>query len=662
MGCNNEPETNRNNNPNDNNPNNNTKNNSTNSINNRRDKTNHSNLRNNPQKNNDNSENKEINNIIIENINIKETSDFQNYRKNVDKPNNTIIEEDNKNEITGNTHQINNEINDETKSILKIKNNNVQNNDIKKKEKLIGEGGFGDVYIETIEYKDENGNDKIVAAKYIILDNNNNTNNYKTKILTIKNKKNIVMNLFKEAGFMVNLFHKNIVKLISIHFSEYKIIMEYMKGGNLTKVIYNNKNLPLTFKIHCLFDICDGLKFLHDRKIIHGDLKSLNILLEEEYNGEENYPTLKLTDFGLSGIKENIIEGETPGFSAPELYQKGKRTIKSDIFSFGVVIYEIFKGESPNENRRTRIKKEKDKNIYYPLPDISKEKWPKEIKKLILECCNEDSDKRPDVENIKKEISEFCQNSNDIKLIELKNKALKNVNYNIVNLNAIACQLFEKIKAVYEKQYGKIIYKINNIPLTGFGTYIFEDKTKYFGLFKDGHVNEYGKFSYSNGITYEGQHYNGIWNGVGKFEYKIFNIKYNGYFKNFTFDKFGIISTIQKNKGSHKYIGEFEGGKQNGIGIYTDPENKQYLGEWKNGNFGGRGTFTYPDGEICQGEFENGIRQGFCYIKYADGSHYEGHFDKGRFNGYGQFSNKKGIIYEGQWENGQPINENKIQI
>ena len=98
-----------------------------------------------------------------------------------------------------------------------------------------------------------------------------------------------------------------------------------------------------------------------------------------------------------------------------------------------------------------------------------------------------------------------------------------------------------------------------------------------------------------------------------------------------------IKETIQQNKGKiigkNEYFGEFSKGRQNGIGIYTDPDGRKYSGEWKEGNFGGIGTFDYPDGEVCKGEFVQGIRQGFCYIHYVDESYYEGHFNKGKFDG-----------------------------
>ena len=592
---------------------------------------------------------------IYEEINNEHKINDSNIEKNEEESILNIKYSDSKLEKT-NSHQINKTESNTNNLIL---NNQRNINGFydktfysgKDPENIIGKGGIGLVVKESINYKDENGNYKIVACKYIA-----------AKDLDKIKRKNFLMNFFREAGLMVGLMYKNIVKLISINSASSKLIMEYMEGGNLTNVIYNNKNISLYFKIYCLFQICDGLKFLHDKQIIHGDLKSLNILLDTKYIGDDkDFPTLKLSDFGISGIKEDICPGETPGFAAPELYYgEKKRTIKSDIYSFGVVIYEIFKGESPNINRKI------EKNKFYPLPDISKENWPIEIKNIILECCNEKNELRPNIEKIKNEISEYCINSKNEELIKIRNKAIKEVNFNVVNINDFACKLFEEIKSVSTKKIGEYIHIVNNIPLTGFGEYNFEDGTKYVGLFENGNINKYGKIIYSNGITYQGQHFKGVWNGIGIFKYKNGVIEYKGYFKNFAFNEYGIISTIQMNKGKiigkHEFNGEFKEGIQNGIGIYTDPENRKYLGEWKNGNFEGIGTFKYPDGEICQGEFKAGIRQGFCYINYIDGSYFEGHCDKGRFNGYGKFIIKPGQTYEGKWENGCPLEDDKLII
>ena len=586
--------------------------------------------------------------------NCQTSSYFKN--KSVENANNGIKGRTNDNKT--NFHQKNNTTSEnKTNMILLNQTKDGHDNTFyegKDDKNIIGGGSFGLVVKETIKYKDENGNNKVVACKYL-----------NSKNLDKKEKIKFLMNFFREAGSMVNLFYKNIVRLISIHSSNSKLVMEFMEGGDLTKVIYKNKNLSLYFKVYCLFQICDGLKFLHDRQIIHGDLKSLNILLDKKYDGGDNYPTLKLTDFGLSGIKEDISPYRgygTPGFSAPELYKENPIiTTKSDIYSFGVVIYEIFKGESPNINRN-KI----NSSIFYPLPDINKEKWPEEIKKLISKCCKENSEERPSTEEIKKELSDYCNNTKDKKLIEVKNKAIMEVNFNVVSINDFACKLFEEIKSVSAKKYGEFIYKVNDSPYTGFGHHIFEDGTKYIGTFENGKMNKYGIFFYSNGIKYNGEHLNGVWNGKGIFNYKNGFVSYRGKFKFFAFDEFGIISTIQMNKGKiigkHEYIGQFKEGKQNGIGIYTDPEGRKYSGEWKNGNFGGIGKFDYPDGEVCEGEFEKGIRQGFCHINYTDGSFYEGHCDKGRFNGYGKFFIKEGEIYEGKWKDGCPIEDNKLKI
>ena len=466
---------------------------------------------------------------------------------------------------------------------------------------------------------------------------------------------------------MVNLFHKNIVKLLSIHTRDTKIIMEYMKGGNLANVIYNNKNLSLYFKIYCLFEICKGLKFLHDKNIINGDLKSLNILLDKEYKGGdnfENYPILKISDFGLSGIKEDICPGETPGFSAPELYEKTKanRTIKADIYSYGVVVYEIFKGESPLKH--IKIDKER-KRKFYPLPDIKNETWPDEIKEIILECCKKKYEERPNMETIKEKLEKFCNNSKDEKLIKIKEISLKNDYKDDDKNNKDICQIYKQIEAS-NLIYKEYIYKINNIPLNGYGIYTFKDGTIYKGLFENGKINTYGKFIYYNNTIYQGYHKRGKWNGIGILINKSNKVEYNGYFEDFKFNGFGIVlfnrdKYINKSE-CPRFEGEYKNGFQKGLGIYIDSQNRQYSGEWDKGTFWGIGSYKYSNGEICEGNFTKGHRDGFCYIRYTDGSYFAGQCKDGKFNGYGLFSIKKGQEYEGEWKDGYPLELDKFKI
>ena len=465
-------------------------------------------------------------------------------------------------------------------------------------QNIIGEGTFGIVVKEIISEKDEKGNNKNieVAAKYI-----------KSQSLLKKGKIKLLINLFKESGMMVNLNHKNIVKLISIRPSKTKIIMEYMKGGNLSNVLYNNKNLSLQFKIYCLFEICNGLELLHEKNIIHGDLKSINILLDKKYNGDDNYPTLKLSDFGLSGIKEDICPGQTPGFSAPELYEinMNNRTIKADIYSFGAVVYEIFKGESPIKNIKI------DNNIrrkFYPLPDIKNENWPEKIKEIIFDCCKKNYKERPTIELIKKRIVKYCIDSNNEKLIQVKEKCTKFNFYTLPKFNDDNYQIFKTIEASNLK-YREFIYKNKNELFNGYGIHTFEDGAIYKGLFENGKINKDGKFIYNNNIIYEGQHKEGIWNGIGKLINKSNNSEYNGYFKDFKYNGYGIIyfnkdKAYNKNFTFQSLEGEYKKGIREGIGILKGSR-AQYTGEFKNGHLGGIGIFKYANGDICQGEFIN---------------------------------------------------------
>jgi len=107
------------------------------------------------------------------------------------------------------------------------------------------------------------------------------------------------MSFINELNNMWTCSHLNIIKLFSacVETGNYAIIMEYMDMGNLHDVLDDEKEeLPWKIRLKISYDIVLGLEYLHSKKIVHGDLKSFNILLNKEY-------TAKISDFGVSGIK-----------------------------------------------------------------------------------------------------------------------------------------------------------------------------------------------------------------------------------------------------------------------------------------------------------------------------------------------------------------------
>lgn len=152
-----------------------------------------------------------------------------------------------------------------------------------------------------------------------------------------------------EAKILSDIKHPNIVQIYDYGFSaNYMpyILMEFIKGNPLTEIIKENS---LTFKkrLHIFVQICKAIQFIHKHKVLHRDIKPGNIMITDNLD-------VKLTDFGLAHIidtrdtsSENQIAG-SPAYMSPEAFDEND-TIDhhSDIFSLGVLGYELFTGKKP---------------------------------------------------------------------------------------------------------------------------------------------------------------------------------------------------------------------------------------------------------------------------------------------------------------------------
>jgi serine/threonine protein kinase len=156
----------------------------------------------------------------------------------------------------------------------------------------------------------------------------------------------------KEMKFLKSVDSKNVIKCLG--YSETDdflfVILERM-NCNLFQFLNVNRNLNLKKKIEIIFEIAQGLIILHQQKIIHLDVKPSNILL----NGDGSI--VKIADFGISKLKttndtsftKNTNLG-TLGYQAPELFVNGDFGPHSDIYSLGIMMFEIVFQTSPYTN------------------------------------------------------------------------------------------------------------------------------------------------------------------------------------------------------------------------------------------------------------------------------------------------------------------------
>lgn len=189
-------------------------------------------------------------------------------------------------------------------------------------EKLLGEGSFGSVSL----YKCAKTNKKYAIKQIIDISKHRKMISREHKILTdLKDFSNIVN--IKECFYSNNNFN---------------IVMEYCEDGTLDEYLENNPNFPKQLKIFFIHDLLRALIKLHRKNIIHRDIKPANCLIK---NG-----VLKLADFGGSieyQKNTDLTSCGTPLYSAPEIFKTSQYNSKIDVWSFGVVCYEILSGSHP---------------------------------------------------------------------------------------------------------------------------------------------------------------------------------------------------------------------------------------------------------------------------------------------------------------------------
>src|SRR5438128_1650828 len=175
------------------------------------------------------------------------------------------------------------------------------------------------------------------------------------------------------------------------------IVMQYANNGSLPSYLYQNINkLTWKMKLQYLKDIALNLDCIHGKQLIHCDLHGGNIVLDQY---DESATTPFVCDLGLSKLVNSsqsttsTVQGVLP-YIAPEVLHSHKFTQKSDIYSFGIIMYQIADGEPPFRNYSS------DDNLLAmricnglrpEMPDST----PEEYKKLAERCCDADPNNRP---------------------------------------------------------------------------------------------------------------------------------------------------------------------------------------------------------------------------------------------------------------------------
>ncbi|CAD8085497.1 unnamed protein product [Paramecium sonneborni] len=201
--------------------------------------------------------------------------------------------------------------------------------------------------------------------------------------------------------------HPNLVQLLGISQKddELYIVTEYCAGGTLFDLLHKKKHLEINWqqRVKMAIQIADGMHHLHklNPPLIHRDLKSLNLLLEQTY--EQNRLNIKIADFGLARVQADNGEQMTGvlgtfHWMAPEVFQNVPYTIKADVYSYAIVLWEICCRETPYKQLSTNPPAiMKLVAVDNGRPDLSliQAGCPLFLKELMIKCWDKDPQKRP---------------------------------------------------------------------------------------------------------------------------------------------------------------------------------------------------------------------------------------------------------------------------
>ena len=302
------------------------------------------------------------------------------------------------------------------------------------KIKTIGSGSYGQVYL---------GLNKITKNYYAI------------KHMDKKNIQDLLHSLTstqKEIEFQSKIDHPNIVKLLYVRETElsYDLIMEYSPGGNLFHFIRKTKGLSENISFNLFIQVVNAINFLHENDLIHRDIKPENLLMFENN-------IVKLCDFGwcvkLDGKQRGTFCGTTE-YMSPELVNRVGYGKEIDVWSLGVLLYEMIHGYSPfRPNKPDFEEKDVMENIINHNLIFEKNVSP-ECQKLIHGLLDPNIKNRYKVEDI--------YNSEFVKKYEQIYFGFQNNNFSFINQNQIQPQTQNQINNIV---YSPQIEMNNNINI-----------------------------------------------------------------------------------------------------------------------------------------------------------------------------------------------------
>ena len=164
----------------------------------------------------------------------------------------------------------------------------------------------------------------------------------------------LVERFVRERSVLLDLRHENIVRVrdLVVEGSTLAIVMELLPGGSVRELLDANGPLAPSTALHICAQTLRALAVAHRKDITHRDIKPDNVLLTEPWSPSEPSTTVRVTDFGIASVigeKNRQTTGliGTPQYMAPELISHGRSTPAGDVYSTGIMLYELLAGRTP---------------------------------------------------------------------------------------------------------------------------------------------------------------------------------------------------------------------------------------------------------------------------------------------------------------------------
>jgi serine/threonine protein kinase len=247
-------------------------------------------------------------------------------------------------------------------------------------DRKLDEGGFGTVYAAT---------NTLIQREVAI------------KVLHdhLHSEHSTILRFRREAQSAAALRHKGIVEVLDFVESSghFGIVMELVNGVSLDEYISAHRSLGLAEKIKIVADMAEALQAAHDAGIIHRDIKPGNILIDDE-----GMP--RLTDFGLAKLQDDGMGSAitasgsilgTPAYMSPEHSAGKPGGTSSDVYSLGIVLYELIAGKLPFHSETPQGYLQEHIHAEAQPVRLLNPQTPKNLDNLVAKCLAKDPERRP---------------------------------------------------------------------------------------------------------------------------------------------------------------------------------------------------------------------------------------------------------------------------